>query len=124
VITQYNEWYGGMGGVAYINGIEWSGGGYSFGEVPAFVFPKALSYNQKYIWEATSHEIGHTLGLYHQVQCSSTGTFLNEYNGGSGSFAPIMGNSYFREGVWWIGPNSLGCTIIQNDSLVLRNKIK
>ncbi len=123
VITEYNEWYGGTGGVAYIGGIDWGGGSYSFGEVPGFVFPKALSYNQKYTWEATSHEIGHTLGLYHQIQCSSTGTFLTEYNGGSGSFAPLMGNSYFREGIWWIGPNSLGCTTIQNDSLRIRQKV-
>jgi hypothetical protein len=124
VITSYNEWYGSSGGVAYIDGIDWSGGSYSFGEVPAFVFSKTLSYNQKYIGEAISHETGHTLGLYHQIQCSSTGTFLSEYfNGGSSPNAPIMGVSYYRPGEWWIGPNSLGCTTIQNDSLKIRQKV-
>jgi len=125
VITEYNEWYGSTGGVAYIDGIDWSGGSYSFGEVPAFVFSKRLSYNQKYIGEALSHEAGHTLGLYHQIQCSSTGAFLSEYsNGGSANtIAPIMGVSYYRPGEWWIGPNSFGCTSIQNDSLKIRQKV-
>lgn len=125
VVTEYNEWYGSVGGVAYIDGIDWSGGSYSFGEVPAFVFSKRLSYSQKYIGEAISHETGHTLGLYHQIQCSSTGTFLSEYsNGGSANtIAPIMGISYYRPGEWWIGPNSLGCTSIQNDSLIIRQKV-
>lgn len=124
VITEYNEWYGGSGGVAYIDGIEWSGGGYYFGEVPAFVFSKALSYNQKYVGEACSHEAGHTLGLYHQILCNSLNTFVSEYStGGSSVNAPIMGNSYFKPGVWWIGPNSLGCSNIQNDSLVIRNLV-
>jgi len=124
VITVYNEWYGSAGGVAYIEGIDWGGGQNTFGEVPAFVFSKSLSYNQKYIGEAISHEAGHTLGLYHQIQCSSTGTFLSEYfNGGSSTNAPIMGISYYRPGEWWIGPNSIGCTIIQNDSLKIRQKV-
>jgi hypothetical protein len=124
VITVYNEWYGSAGGVAYIEGIDWGGGQNTFGEVPAFVFSKSLSYNQKYIGEAISHEAGHTLGLYHQIQCSSTETFLSEYfNGGSSTNAPIMGVSYYRPGEWWIGPNSLGCTTIQNDSLKLRQKV-
>jgi hypothetical protein len=125
VITAYNEWYGGSGGVAYIGGIDWGGGQNYFGEVPAFVFSKALSYSQKNVGEASSHEAGHAIGLYHQIQCSSTGTFLTEYsNGGSASLtAPIMGVSYYKPGEWWIGPNSFGCINIQNDSLIIRQKV-
>ena len=121
IMTQYNEWYGSAGGTAYIESIKWGL------ETPAFIFSKALSYSQKKIAEATSHETGHTLGLYHQIQCSSTGTFVTEYNPGSGTsttgIAPIMGNSYARPGYWWIGPNSFGCSTIQNDSLVIRNLV-
>lgn len=121
IITQYHEWYASVGGVAYIESIKWGL------DVVAFAFSKALSYNQKYISEAISHETGHTLGLYHQIQCSSTGSFVTEYNPGSGTSttgrAPIMGNSYARPGYWWIGPNSFGCSNIQNDSLVIRNLV-
>ena len=119
IITQYNEWYGSAGGVAYIESIKWGL------DVACFAFSKALSYNQKRIAECISHETGHTLGLYHQIQCSSTGTFVTEYNSGSGTSttgrAPIMGNSYARPGYWWIGPNSFGCSTIQNDSITIRN---
>jgi hypothetical protein len=83
-----------------------------------------LSYNQKYVGEACSHEAGHTLGLYHQAQYNSTCGFVSDYStGGSSVNAPIMGNSYFKPGVWWIGPNSFGCTNIQNDSLIIRQKV-
>jgi hypothetical protein len=124
VITQYNEWYGGSGGVAYIGGIDWGGGQNYFGEVVGFVFSKALSYNQKYIGEACSHEAGHTIGLYHQSLCNSLNQFVDEYStGGTNVNAPIMGNSYFKPGIWWIGPTSFGCSSIQNDSVVIRQKV-
>ena len=120
IITQYNEWYGSTGGVAYIESIKWGL------DVNCFVFSKALSYNQKRIFEAISHESGHTLGLYHQSRCDGT-IFISEYNPGFGtgstSRAPIMGNSYSRIGYWWVGPNSFGCTNIQNDSLIIRQLV-
>ena len=124
IITENFEWYCGptacAGGVAYVESIKWGL------EVSAFVFSKALSYRQKYIAEAISHETGHTLGLYHQILCNGT-TFVREYNSGSGTStagrSPIMGSSYTRPGYWWIGPNSFGCSNIQNDSLVIRNLV-
>jgi hypothetical protein len=56
-----SDWFGsGAGGVAYVN---------SFGRAyyePAFVFPGDLGNGYpKYVWEATSHELGHRLGLSH-----------------------------------------------------------
>lgn len=117
VVTQYNEWYGLAGGVAYVGSISWGL------DVQAFVFSKALNYSQKKIAEAISHEIGHTLGLYHQSLYNANCNFVNEYNSGSGIIAPIMGVSYTREGIWWIGPNSFGCNSIQNDTLVIRNLV-
>jgi hypothetical protein len=120
-ITQYNEWYGSTGGVAYIESIKWGK------DVACFVFSKALSYSQKRIAECISHETGHTLGLYHQILCSSIGTFVTEYNSGTGTSttgrAPIMGNSYARPGYWWVGPNAFGCNNTQNDSLIIRNLV-
>jgi hypothetical protein len=124
IITENFEFYCGptacAGGVAYIGSITWGL------DVPCFVFSKALSYSQKRIFETISHETGHTLGLYHQIRCDGT-TFISEYNSGSGtgstSRAPIMGSSNARIGYWWIGPNSFGCSNIQNDSIIIRNLV-
>jgi hypothetical protein len=53
------------------------------------VFPAQLgSGYPKYVWEATSHELGHRLGLSHDGD-----TLGNAYYGGSGIWAPIMGVS-------------------------------
>lgn len=125
IITESYEWYCGTttscaGGVSFIESIKWGE------DVACFVFSKALSYSQKRIFETISHETGHTLGLYHQIRCDGT-TFISEYNPGSGtgstSRAPIMGSSTARIGYWWIGPNSFGCSNIQNDSLIIRNLV-
>ena len=125
IITENYEWYCGptacTGGIAYVESIKWGL------EVSCFVFSKALSYRQKSIAETISHEAGHTLGLYHQILCSSTGAYLQQYNSGFGTSttgrAPIMGSSNSRPGYWWIGPNAFGCSNIQNDSLVIRKLV-
>lgn len=118
VITENWEFYCGInpcaGGVAWIGSFTWGI------DVPSFVFSKALRYRQKSIAEACSHEVGHNFGLYHQseyIDCQ----FIREYfDGGSSPNAPIMGISYYKPGVWWIGPLTSGCTSIQNDSLEIR----
>jgi len=125
IITENFEFYCGptacAGGVAYLESMTWGL------DVPCFVFSKALGYKQKNIFEACSHEVGHTLGLYHQSSYSDACVFLAEYNSGFGtgstSRAPIMGNSYARIGYWWIGTTSFSCTNIQNDSLVIRQLV-
>jgi hypothetical protein len=119
IITENNAWYPGAGGVAYAESLGWGL------EVPAFVFSKALGYNQKYNWEATSHETGHTLGLYHQTLYDANCNFLKEYNPGGNGEAPIMGVSYYQAvGKWWIGTSVYGCSTTQNDALIIANKVK
>lgn len=122
VITQNDEFYCGStacaGGVAYIGSWTWGE------EVPSFVFSRALQYRQKYVWEAISHEAGHNMGLYHQSEYNDSCQYVREYfNGGSSPNAPIMGNSYSKPGIWWIGPLTSGCTQIQNDSLQIRKVV-
>jgi hypothetical protein len=122
IITEYREWYGSAGGVAYLDGIKWGL------DVPCFVFSKALQYSQKYIQEACSHEVGHTMGLYHQADYDANCNFLNDYSifgsgNKTGTVSPIMGNSYYRPGFWWVGPTSFGCNSLQNDSLIIRNLV-
>jgi hypothetical protein len=101
VLTTSYEWFGSMaGGVAYIGSFTWTD------ETPCFVFTSLLGYNTKYIKEATSHEAGHTLGLYHQSVCNN-GILMVEYNRGGGGTAPIMGNSYYEPlGLFITGTNN------------------
>lgn len=117
IFTAYNEWYGAAGGVAWIESLTWGL------DIPAFVFTKALSYAPTYIQEAGSHEIGHTIGLYHQVRCVD-GVYFSEYNSNSGfTYAPIMGNSYNKFGVFWTGP-ILSCSPIINEDLEIKTRLK
>lgn len=114
-ITETYQWYGaGAGGVSFIN---------SFGASNnmCFVFSSLFSYSNKKIREASSHEAGHQLGLYHQSDYDSAGNFIREYSSGVGNWAPTMGYPYSKPGRWWIGTNAYGQ--IQNDSLIIKNKI-
>lgn len=84
-----SDWYGASaGGVAYYYSFTWNS------DTPAFAFAQNLLNNEKYIGEAVSHEVGHSLGLHHDGDGSTT------YYQGSGSgetgWAPIMGNSYYQ----------------------------
>jgi len=78
IITESWEWYGQVGGVAYIN--SFSDGSNN----PAFVFSSLLSYSAKKIAEAISHEAGHTLGLYHQAKWDGNCILTAQYNSGIG----------------------------------------
>ena len=114
IVTPTSSWYGSAGGVAYVESFRWGL------EIPGFVFSTLLSNNDKRVAEATSHESGHTLGLYHQSQYNTTCGFVSEYYAGVGSgeigWAPIMGNSYSRNlTLWHNGPNSFGCNNLQDD---------
>jgi hypothetical protein len=79
----------------------------------------------KNISEATSHESGHTLGLYHQARWNlSTCVLMNEYHYGQGtgetSWAPIMGVGYSKNLTTWnIGPDPYGCSNTQNDAAII-----
>jgi PKD repeat protein len=65
----------------------------SFGwntDTPAFVFPDQLGNGfPKYVAEATSHEVGHTVALNHDGKTDGT-----EYYTGTSAWAPIMGVGY------------------------------
>lgn len=55
------EWYGrALAGAAYLGSFSWDS------DTPAYVFPQQLGpRSAKYVWEAVSHVVGHSLGLYH-----------------------------------------------------------
>jgi hypothetical protein len=61
------------------------------------VFPNQLGNgNKKYVADAISHEVGHTLGLHHDGVTGGT-----SYYGGHGDWSPIMGAGYYTDiGQW------------------------
>lgn len=116
IVTPTSQWCPGVGGVAYVGSFTWGD------DTPAFVFPDQLGpYNIKMIAEACSHESGHTVGLNHQsrygTDCSSPTEYYHS-GGGSGQvgWAPIMGNSYYRNmSNWNNGPTPDMCTATQDN---------
>ncbi len=118
VLTTSSSWYGAAGGVSYMNSFTWGD------NTPCFVFTALLNYNTKYIAEAASHEIGHTLGLRHQASYDQACNITSEYNGGTGSgeigWAPIMGVGYYENMTLWNnGANPYGCTSYQDDLSII-----
>ncbi|GBF87613.1 hypothetical protein Rsub_00324 [Raphidocelis subcapitata] len=111
------DWYGAKtgaktGGVAYVN---------TFGSAyyePAYVFPAQLSNGApKYVAEATSHELGHRLGLSHD------GDATNGYYAGHANWAPIMGNSYGKPVSQWSKGEYAGANQLQDDLAVISIKL-
>jgi hypothetical protein len=120
ILTVTHQWYGSSaGGVAMVNSFTWGD------NTPCWVFTQLLGLTSvKNIAEAVSHEAGHTFGLYHQSTYDANCVKLSDYNTGIGSgeigWAPIMGVGYYRNFTLWnSGPNSYGCTNIQNDLSVI-----
>ncbi|MEY3895846.1 MAG: hypothetical protein RLZZ214_1366, partial [Verrucomicrobiota bacterium] len=86
-----NDWYGsGVGGVAFVGSFD------SNQDVPCWVFTAGTGNGAKNIAEATSHEVGHTLGLSHDGIEGGAG-----YYSGHGNWGPIMGVSYTKAISQW-----------------------
>ena len=118
----WDQWFeesGGAGGVAYLTSWQWND------DTPVFVFEENLGNGvAKYTAEATSHEVGHSLGLQHQSTYDAFGNKIEEYNSGSGSgatgWAPIMGVSYYQNlTTWHDGTNTFGPTSYQDDMSII-----
>ena len=114
IITTTSAWYPGVGGISFIGSFTWGD------DTPCFVFSAALGYRTKYISEATSHEAGHTLSLFHQASYDQNCNLVSSYNTGTGTgeigWAPIMGVGYTKNFTLWNnGPNPYGCDQLQND---------
>ena len=105
------DWYGsGAGGVAYV-------GSFNNGtDTPCFVFPGNLGNgNEKYVAEAISHEVGHTLGLRHD----GLATPATEYYQGANGWAPIMGTGYYQALTQWSKGEYAGANNTQDDLAII-----
>jgi PKD repeat protein len=101
------------GGVAYLDCFDWDT------DTPAFVFPAQLGNgNEKFVAEAASHEIGHTLGLSHDGTIDGT-----EYFAGTTTWAPIMGTGYYCDVVQWSKGDYTGASNTEDDLAMIRARI-
>jgi hypothetical protein len=122
IVSPTHGWYGSVGGVAFV-------GSFVFGDnTPAWVFSSLLYNSPKLVAEATSHEIGHTLGLQHQSDFDASCSKLREYSTGAGTgeigWAPIMGVGYNKNvTTWHFGPNTAGCNSLQDDFAIINSTI-
>jgi|GEM_PF-1956354 len=84
----------GCGGIAYVGVYGLTGASHDTYQ-PALIFQNGVTDNPKYVAEATAHEVGHNVGLSHD------GTATAGYYQGQGSWAPIMGASYYVPITQW-----------------------
>jgi hypothetical protein len=107
------------GGVSYVN---------VFGSTayatyrPSWVYINNLGPNEEsYIAEATSHEVGHNMGLSHD------GTSTTEYYGGNGSgdtsWGPIMGTGYNRNVSQWCKGDYYDANNTEDDLAIISGKL-
>lgn len=118
IVTPTSSWYTGVGGVSYTGSFTWGD------DTPGFVFPDRLANSPKIVAECCTHESGHTVGLTHQSSYSNTCTLVEAYNSGTGSgptgWAPVMGNSYYKNLTGWNnGPTPNGCTAAQDNLSII-----
>lgn len=103
---------GNAGGRAYNGSFNWDS------DTPALVFSKSLTNgNVQSVAVATSHEVGHTLGLDHDGQGE-----LDYYAGhgaGATSWGPIMGNPYGKSVSQWSQGDYLGATNGEDDLTII-----
>lgn len=89
----WRDWYGtSAGGVAYVNS-------FTDPTLPNVVY--VFNTSEVAAAEAISHEIGHSLGLYHVSLYDEFGNFVREYHPGGNGWAPIMGESYYQAVTTW-----------------------
>ena len=111
VISPTNFVGTGIGGIAYVGSFNYIGTNYK----PAFVMSSALGNSEKNIDEATSHEVGHNLGLDHD------GTPSAGYYSGHGDWAPIMGVGYYKTVTQWSKGEYLGANNQEDDLAIMQS---
>ncbi len=107
------------GGVAYVN--VFAGGSYATYR-PAWVYNNNLGNSEANIAEATSHEIGHNLGLSHDAKTDGT-SYYNGHGSGDTSWGPLMGTGYNRNVSQWSKGEYYLANNTEDDLSIISGKI-
>ncbi|MCH8830380.1 MAG: cadherin-like domain-containing protein, partial [Planctomycetes bacterium] len=107
VVIGPNSFFALSGGVAFLGSFNWGT------DTPAFVFNSS----EVGVREAISHEVGHTLRLYHDGS-SSTSYYAGHGSGATG-WAPIMGNSYYKSVTQWSQGEYSGANNTEDDLSII-----
>lgn len=106
--------YASAGGVAYIGSFNWDS------DTPALVFEDNLGNGfPKYVAEATSHEVGHSLGLLHDGRTTPQEVYYGGHGSGMTGWAPIMGVGYDKELSQWSNGEYLNANNREQDDLLI-----
>jgi hypothetical protein len=107
------------GGVSYVN--VFGTAGYASYR-PSWIYFDNLANTESYIAEATSHEIGHNMGLSHDGKTDGT-----EYYGGHGSgdtsWGPLMGTGYNRNVSQWSDGEYYLANNTEDDLAIIAGKL-
>jgi len=107
----------GSGGQAYVG---------SFGAIrtntqpdnPCFVYA-GTGAGTKFMAEAASHEVGHTVGLFHDGTQTGGLQYFGGHGTGATSWAPIMGVGYYKDIVHWSKGEYTDANNTQDDIAVI-----
>jgi hypothetical protein len=113
-----SDWYGASAG-----GVAYTGSFTAATDTPAFVFPAQLARgNEKYVGEAISHEVGHTLGLSHDGRTTNSEAYYAGHGSGETSWAPIMGSAYTRNVTQWSKGEYAAANNTQDDLSIITTR--
>jgi hypothetical protein len=107
------------GGVAYVNVF----GGSSYANYrPAWIYFNNLGSSESNIAEATSHEIGHNLGLSHDAKTDGI-SYYGGHGSGDISWGPVMGTGYSRNVSQWCKGEYYLANNTEDDLAIIAGKI-
>ena len=111
----------GAGGVAFVGSFDAVRGS---DPIPCFVFAEQGQASVKFMSEAGSHEVGHTVGLWHDGRnADGDGSYYTGHGTGALSWAPIMGVGYSKDVVQWSKGEYADANETQDDLAVIATYI-
>lgn len=116
LVSPISSYLGPYGGIAYVGVFDYTSDAYK----PALVFPENLANNEKYIAEACSHEVGHTLGLSHDGTTAGD-SYYSGHGSGEIGWAPIMGSGYLRNVTQWSRGEYAGANNTEDDLAIIQS---